>query len=46
MRLGTSEKGTADPNDLALLKRVVERAKRYYKNPKSYDDAIKEFIED
>ena len=40
------EKGTADPNDLALLKRVVERAKRYYKDPKPYDDAIQEFIEE
>ena len=30
------------PDDLALLKRVVETAKLYFKDPKEFDKAIKE----
>lgn len=34
------------PDDLALLKRVVETAKQYFKDPKRFNKAVKETIED
>ena len=34
------------PDDLALLKRVVETAKQYFKDPKRFNKAVKEAIED
>jgi hypothetical protein len=34
------------PDDLALLKRVVETAKLYFKNPKPFDDAAREVLGD
>ncbi len=34
------------PDDLALLKRVVETAKQYFKDPKRFNRAVKEAIED
>lgn len=33
------------PDDLALLKRVVETAKQYFKDPKKFNQAIKEALE-
>jgi hypothetical protein len=35
-----------EPDDLALLKRVVETAKQYFKDPKRFDKAVEEAIED
>lgn len=35
-----------EPDDLALLKRVVETAKQYFKDPKRFDKAVQEAIED
>lgn len=32
------------PDDLALLKRVVENAKQYFKDPKRFDRAVEEVI--
>jgi len=34
-----------NPNDLALLERVVENAKRYFANRAGYDHAWKEVVE-
>ena len=34
------------PDDLALLKRVVETAKQYFKDPKRFNEAVQETIED
>ena len=34
-----------DPDDKALLKRVVETAKSYFKNPARFDQAIREVLE-
>lgn len=34
------------PDDLALLKRVVETAKQYFKDPKKFDQAIQESLGD
>ncbi len=34
----------ADKDDLALLKRVVERAKEYFKNPKRFEQACREVL--
>lgn len=34
------------PDDLALLKRVVETAKQYFKDPQKFDQAIREAMED
>ena len=34
------------PDDLALLKRVVETAKQYFKDPKRFNEAVKDAIED
>jgi STAS-like domain of unknown function (DUF4325) len=34
------------PDDLALLKRVVETAKEYFKDPKRFDKAVQEVIGD
>ena len=34
------------PDDLALLKRVVDTAKRYFKDPKRFEKAVQETIED
>lgn len=34
------------PDDLALLKRVVETAKQYFKDPKRFDKAVQATIED
>ena len=33
-------------DDLVLLKRVVETAKQYFKNPKPFDDAAREILGD
>ena len=33
-------------DDLALLKRVVDNAKVYFKDPKRYDQAIRKVLED
>jgi uncharacterized protein DUF4325 len=33
-------------DDLALLKRVVETAKQYFKNPKKFDQAVRETLGD
>jgi len=35
-----------DQEDLALLKRVVDNAKTYFKNPKEFDQAWKEEVGD
>ncbi len=35
-----------EPDDLALLKRVVETAKEYFKNPQKFDQAIRETLEE
>ena len=34
------------PDDIALLKRVVETAKEYFKDPKRFDKAVQEVIGD
>ncbi|HEY2917859.1 MAG TPA: STAS-like domain-containing protein [Candidatus Binatia bacterium] len=34
------------PDDLALLKRVVETAKQYFKDPKRFNKAVQAIIED
>ena len=34
------------PDDLALLKRVVDTAKQYFKDPKRFNKAVHETIED
>jgi len=34
------------PDDLALLKRVVETAKEYFKDPQRFDQAVRETLED
>lgn len=34
------------PDDLVLLKRVVETAKLYFKDPKPFDDAAREVLGD
>lgn len=34
------------PDDLALLKRVVDTAKQYFKDPKRFNRAVQEAIED
>ena len=34
------------PDDLALLKRVVETAKQYFKDPQKFDQAVRETLED
>lgn len=36
----------AEQDDLALLKRVVDNAKLYFKDPKRYNQAIREVLED
>ena len=36
----------AEQDDLALLRRVVDNAKLYFKDPKRYDQAIREALED
>ena len=33
-----------EPDDLALLKRVVETAKQYFKDPKRFDNAVDEAL--
>jgi len=33
-----------EPDDLALLKRVVETAKQYFKDPKRFDKAVDEAL--
>ena len=35
-----------EPDDLALLKRVVETAKQYFKDPKRFNNAVEEVIGD
>lgn len=35
-----------DPDDLALLKRVVDTAKLYFKDPQRFDQAVREALED
>ncbi len=35
-----------EPDDLALLKRVVETAKQYFKDPKRFNNAVDEVIGD
>lgn len=34
------------PDDLALLKRVVETAKEYFKNPQKFDQAVRDELGD
>ena len=34
------------PDDMALLKRVVETAKQYFKDPQRFDQAVREATED
>lgn len=34
------------PDDLALLKRVVETAKEYFRDPQRFDQAVRETLED
>ena len=36
----------AEQNDLALLKRVVDNAKLYFKDPKRYDQVVREVMGD
>lgn len=36
----------AEPDDLALLKRVVETAKLYFKDPERFNQVIQEIMED
>ena len=35
-----------EQDDLALLKRVVENAKLYFKDPERFNQAIREVLED
>ena len=35
-----------EPDDLALLKRVVENAKLYFEDPQRFDQAAREILED
>ena len=35
-----------EPDDLMLLKRVVDTAKQYFKDPRRFDEAIRETMED
>jgi hypothetical protein len=35
-----------EPDDLALLKRVVETAKEYFKDPRRFDQAVRDTLED
>ena len=35
-----------EPEDAALLKRVVETAKLYFKDPQRFDQAVRETLED
>lgn len=34
------------PDDLALLKRVIETAKQYFKNPQRFDQAVRDTLGD
>ena len=36
----------AEPEDLALVRRVGENAKLYYKNPERYDRIVREILEE
>lgn len=36
----------AEQDDLALLRRVVDNAKLYFKDPKRYDQVVREVLED
>ena len=36
----------AEQEDLALLKRVVDNAKLYFKDPKRYDQVVRKVLED
>ncbi len=35
-----------EPDDMALLKRVVETAKQYFKDPKKFDQAVRDTLGD
>ena len=35
-----------EPDDLALLKRVVETAKQYFKDPQKFNQAVRDELED
>jgi uncharacterized protein DUF4325 len=35
-----------EPDDLALLKRVVETAKQYFKDPQKFDQAVRDTLGD
>ena len=35
-----------EPDDLALLKRVVDNAKLYFKDPQRFDQVVRETLED
>ncbi len=35
-----------EPDDIALLKRVVETAKRYFKDPERFDRTVRDVLED
>ncbi|MBI4025962.1 MAG: STAS-like domain-containing protein [Verrucomicrobia bacterium] len=36
--------GDMNPDDIALLKRVVETAKQYFKNPKRFEKSVQEAL--
>ena len=38
--------GNVESDDLALLKRVVDNAKRYFKDPQKFDQVVRETLED
>ena len=38
--------GNVESDDLALLKRVVDNAKRYFKDPQRFDQVLQEKLED
>lgn len=35
-----------EPDDIALLKRVVDTAKRYFKDPERFDRTVRDVLED
>ena len=38
--------GNVESDDLALLKRVVDNAKRYFKDPQKFDQVVQETLKD
>ncbi len=45
LKSGLTVSGLAD-DDLAMLKRVLDNARRYYANPRSFDQAWRSEVED